>query len=334
VSRLPRVVGLVGTVALVAAGAACDGEPRAPAEDVACLSTEPPEAASGALMMCIEPPPPLLFTWSVPKAVVVPFGERAEAPVHLGAGETADSLTWTTNVVALRCWDAPGERWVDVPEWEASFGGTDLSCHPGLQLKSPFSAVFTVPGDAPLPPGGGLECVARCEPVGTSWCRHQYVAPPSPEFPVVVAFVSLSGAPGDPAASFALDQTIAYTGAVDGEPSDAAAWQQVRLAARTFTLPDVRDVALAFELAFEPASEGSSMKLDLRFKLDGYVVAEQRLAAGATAFEAVIPGVAAGAHVISVEARGVRVDGEAAPVRITGPGPGPGGEARLEAVFL
>jgi hypothetical protein len=46
------------------------------------------------------------------------------------------------------------------------------------------------------------------------------------------------------------------------------------------------------------------MKLDLRFKLDGYVVAEQRLAA-ATAFEAFVPGVAAGPQVVAVEARGV-----------------------------
>jgi hypothetical protein len=330
--------GWLGSIAagVLALGAGCVREAPRVEPDDACLPAERQgPAPESFLLLCKEPPPPLSFTWGVPASVTVPFGGRVEDTGDLWESRNdAGALTYTVDRVEVRCWDGATATWLAVPQWPASFTGEDVSCLPGHQLDSPFETAFEVPGDAPLPPGGGLDCVARYERVTTSWCRQAYSVPPSPAFPLVVEFVSVTGAPEDPAARFALDHVLAFTGALDGAAENGAAWQQVRLAARTFTLEGPRDVALAFGFSFGPASEGSTMKLDLRFKLDGTVVAEGRHSTEASAFEAVVPGVAAGRHVISVEARGVRVDGEAAPVRITGPGPEPGGEARLEAVFL
>lgn len=331
--RFPRMLGPAAAAAaavVIGFGAACGGGENRSGPGEACLAGEGETAADSLLLLCMEPPPPVAFTWDVPASVTVPFGATVDDSVGLWV-QSATSLTFTVSTVELRCWDGRSSEWIAVPQWPGWLSGADLSCAPGQQLTSPFAVTFAVPADVPVPPGGGLECVARAEAARTTWCRAQFITPPSPVFPVVVEYVTVSGGPTDPAAAFALDQAIAYTGALDGVADDGAEWQQVRLAARAFTLAEPGDVTLGFDSAMAPAADGSTMKLDVRFKLDGYVVSEQRRSAGSAVFEAVVPEVAAGRHVVSVEARGVAT-GESAgvPVRLTGPA---GGDARLEVAF-
>lgn len=119
------------------------------------------------------------------------------------------------------------------------------------------------------------------------------------------------------ARSFALNQTVAFSGTSETIHSEGP-FVQVAGSPTTFTLGTARDVNAHFTFNYSYPGGPSSMRLDVRFLVDGVERGRTRAELSATSVDMVLPAIPRGAHTFTIEVRSVLLGGPPTAVSLKG----------------